>query len=66
MEEAYDEIMKLISQIPEAKAVRDRAVLMKQLREQFLFYVGEANSAIEDRQLLDNEVECLLDEDDEF
>jgi hypothetical protein len=47
MEEAYDEIMRLISTIPEATTIRQRAVLMKQIRDQFRFYVGEANNAIE-------------------
>jgi len=57
MEDTYDQIMKLLAQIPEAGTIRQRVVLMNQIREQFRFYAHEANRAIED--------EIFRDEDEE-
>ena len=60
MNEAYDEIMKLISEIPECKGIRQREGIAARIKEQFLFYVGEANSAIDDANM------SIINDDDEF
>jgi hypothetical protein len=62
MDEAYEEIMKLISQIPECKGIRQREGIASRIKQHFLFYVGEANSAIDELGVIQD----VFGEDDEF
>ena len=58
MDESRDEIYKLISQIEQAKTIRERKVIAKQLLTHFTFYVGEVNDAlsVEEQEFDEDEV----------
>ena len=59
MNDAQDEIMRLINEIERAHLKRDRMKLLKQLSETFRYYAAETNNLQQENDILRMEGQTL-------